>query len=233
MDVLNSKRINIICLVVHLPDRFSVFSIVIIACFGLLGIRPEIYSQVPVDLGLSVRWANCNLGAEKPEDYGGLYGWADPTGECTDANVYDDDWNWLPDSLYGGYMPTMDISGTQLDIVRAKWGKPWRLPKCDEMKELITRCRKEKAVINGIEGIRFIGPSGNSIFLPSSGYRVGNDTLACNVSGFYWTGSIGRKYKDKRDSRPWTLFFKTRGFYYECSDYSQRQCGYSIRPVRK
>lgn len=190
-------------------------------------------AQTAVDLGLSVRWADCNLGAEKPEDYGGLYGWADPTGECTDANVYDDDWNWLSDSLYGGYMPTKDICGTQLDIVRTTCGKPWRLPTKDEIEELISRCKKEKTVINNVAGIRFIGPSGKSIFLPSAGYRLGTDTIACNVSGFYWTGSIGRRLNDKRDSRPWTLFFKTNRIYYECSDYSMRQYGNSIRPVRK
>lgn len=35
----------------------------------------------PVDLGLSVKWAAYNVGASSPEEYGGLYGWADPTGE--------------------------------------------------------------------------------------------------------------------------------------------------------
>ena len=203
----------------------------LIVCYCLITIITK--AQTAVDLGLSVRWADCNLGAEKPEEYGGLYGWADPTGECTEINVYDEDWNWLSDSLYGGFMSTKAIYGTQLDIVRAKWGKPWRLPTKDEIEELISRFKKEKTVINNVAGIRFIGPSGKSIFLPSAGYRLGTDTIACNVSGFYWTGSIGRRLNDKRDSRPWTLFFKTNRIYYECSDYSMRQYGYSIRPVRK
>ena len=89
-------------------------SFLIIYCFFFTLISK---AQTAVDLGLSVRWADCNLGAEKPEDYGGLYGWADPTGECTDTNVYDDNWNWLADSLYGGYMPTRDICGTLLDMI--------------------------------------------------------------------------------------------------------------------
>ena len=103
----------------------------LIVCYCLITIITK--AQTAVDLGLSVRWADCNLGAEKPEEYGGLYGWADPTGECTEINVYDEDWNWLSDSLYGGFMPTKAICGTQLDIVRVKWGKPWRLPTRDEM----------------------------------------------------------------------------------------------------
>lgn len=34
-----------------------------------------------VDLGLSVKWATCNIGSSKPEDVGGFYGWGDPTGK--------------------------------------------------------------------------------------------------------------------------------------------------------
>ena len=31
-----------------------------------------------VDLGLSVKWACCNIGANAPEEYGGYYAWGDP-----------------------------------------------------------------------------------------------------------------------------------------------------------
>ena len=43
----------------------------------------------PVDLGLSVKWAAYNVGASSPEEYGGLYGWADPTGEKKATNSND------------------------------------------------------------------------------------------------------------------------------------------------
>lgn len=202
----------------------------LIVCYCLITIITK--AQTAVDLGLSVRWADCNLGAEKPEEYGGLYGWADPTGECTDANVYDDDWNWLSDSLYGGFMPTKAICGTQLDIVRATWGKPWRLPTRDEMEELVTRCKKEKAIVNGVKGLRFTGPSGKSIFLPAAGSRLATDILHQGKTGGYWTGSIGKKYSANKDSRVWYLFFSTRG-YTDFSEYGIRYDGKSIRPVRK
>ena len=189
-------------------------------------------AQTAVDLGLSVRWADCNLGAEKPEDYGGLYGWADPTGKCTDANVYDDDWNWLSDSLYGGYRNIKGICGTSLDIVRMKCGKPWRLPTHEEMNELITKCKKEKTQINGVWGLRLTGPSGKTIFLPAGGRREAVDILHQGKTGNYWTGSVGKRYKAHKDFRAWYLFFNASG-YIECSDYGLRYFGYSIRPVRK
>ena len=34
-----------------------------------------------VDLGLSVKWATCNIGTTKSEYYGNYYGWGDPTGK--------------------------------------------------------------------------------------------------------------------------------------------------------
>ena len=80
----------------------------------------------PVDLGLSVKWAAYNVGASSPEEYGGLYGWADPTGEKKATNS--------SDSLSG--TPPFNISGTQYDIARAKWGEKWRLPTQQELKEL-------------------------------------------------------------------------------------------------
>ena len=46
---------------------------------------PNLPAQ-PIDLGLSVKWASWNVGASSPEDYGGLYGWADPTGNNTSTN---------------------------------------------------------------------------------------------------------------------------------------------------
>ena len=32
-----------------------------------------------MDLGLSVKWATCNLGATKPEEFGDYYAWAELT----------------------------------------------------------------------------------------------------------------------------------------------------------
>ena len=37
----------------------------------------EVIDSGAVDLGLSVKWASCNLGASKPEEYGGYYAWCE------------------------------------------------------------------------------------------------------------------------------------------------------------
>lgn len=199
----------------------------------LLTLLPiSVMAQRAVDLGLSVKWADCNLGATKAEEYGEYYGWADPTGEETFEDVYDLDWTWLTDSLYGGFKPPKEISGTNLDIVCQKLGNAWRLPTHEEMEELVTRCRKKREIVNGVHGFRFTGPSGKSIFLPMAGKREGTAVRSQGKTGCYWTGTVGIVSEAHRDSRVWYLFFNKTG-YIECSAYGIRSVGFSIRPVRK
>lgn len=72
-----------------------------------------------VDLGLSVLWSNCNMGASSPRDYGGYFAWGDPTGSLWSGEgiAYNDKgYTWSTEN-YGGNIPPADISGTELDVV--------------------------------------------------------------------------------------------------------------------
>ena len=114
-----------------------------------------------VDLGLSVKWATCNVGANSPEESGGYYAW----GETVEKNNYDSDTYEYKNMNIGD-----NISGTQYDVARVKWGESWRMPTVDEFVELINNCTYESgATLNGITGARVIGPNGNSIFIPNTG----------------------------------------------------------------
>lgn len=115
-----------------------------------------------IDLGLSVKWASRNLGAEHPEDNGWKCGWGDNTG--TDLNYSDDYYNaiWGPEVRRG-----VCISGcSEWDAATYKWGEPWRIPTRKDFEELDSSCQQEEVTINGKIGIRYTGPNGNSIFLP-------------------------------------------------------------------
>ena len=77
-----------------------------------------------VDLGLSVLWANCNLGGEQPHDYGALVAWGEPTGMLwSGAGIgwNDNGYTWDTGN-YGGNNPPADIAETGLDIVALNWG---------------------------------------------------------------------------------------------------------------
>ena len=173
-------------------------------------ITPSEKAGEPVDLGLSVKWSSWNVGASSVEEYGGLYSWGDPTGTATISG---------PGIHAGG-----EISGTEYDIARAKWGDSWRMPTKDEMDELVSKCTSVAATRNGISGMDITGPNGNTIFLPHGGSR--NGTIIENQGLFSndWSGSgsaFSYGYTDK-------AYRMTGG-----SQVSDWYCsmGYSVRPV--
>ena len=155
-----------------------------------------------VDLGLSVLWANCNLGAKAPEEYGGYFGWGDPTGTLWDGNgIYKQAgafvWNT---NNFGGMNPSKEIGGTSLDVVTAHWGNSWKTPNVYEAYELSTKCEWKLRSQDGRNWYEVIGPNGNSIIIPLAGlYGIipgkGSSLLMegplhTNSSGWYWTSTI-------------------------------------------
>ena len=152
----------------------------------LAGREVRQYGKVKkVDLGLSVLWADCNVGGDSESPIGGLYGWSDPTGEKTSQNVAD----YVPLRKYlSGRIP-MNISGTEYDIATIKWGKEWRMPSKENWKELIEKCKWTKEKAFHVYGYRVEGPNGNSIFLPNTGLRFG-ETISNTDAGCYWTSEM-------------------------------------------
>lgn len=136
-----------------------------------------------IDLGLSVKWAAYNVGASSPEGRGGLFGWADPTGEK--ISKYNDD--------YPSSDPPRDISGTEYDIARSKWGDSWRLPKQEEFEELSEQCKWEWITYKETEGYLVIGPNKNSIFFPAVGWSALKDGTITKYrmnTAAYWSGTL-------------------------------------------
>ena len=118
-----------------------------------------------VDLGLSVIWATCIVGATSPEDYGHYFAW----GETSPKAEY----TWENSVTHGEQMS--DISGNaQYDAATANWGGSWRMPTKEQMEELVEHCEWERTQVNGVNGAKVIGPNGSCIFLPAAGYRYGS-----------------------------------------------------------
>lgn len=170
-----------------------------------------------IDLGLSVNWASHNVGAINPEDYGGLYGWADPTGVLVSTN----------NDSYPSANPPLEISGTDYDIAHAKWGGAWRMPTLAHFDELITRCIWTWGTYKGVWGCKITGPNGNSIFLPAGGLRLGYESQLTGVGGCYWSSTLD--IKSSTGMKAVRMAF-TKGdrlvFSYE------RYYGHSVRPVK-
>ncbi len=155
-----------------------------------------------VDLGLSVKWATCNVGADSLEEYGEYYEWG-----ATSTN--------------GDYAQvSYDIKGTDMDVAHVKWGGDWRMPTKEEFNELIEKCEWERTG----SGYEVTGPNGNSIYLPAAGYCRGGTLYYAGSYCFYWSSSTCSG--SLQDAYGLTFYGDYLG-----ADYSYRFVGFAVRPV--
>ena len=123
-----------------------------------------------VDLGLSVKWATCNVGATKPEEYGDYFAWGEvePKEEYTLSN-----YKWS-DGTYSGMskyeMHSLTTLEKEDDVANIHWGSTWHIPTHLNWEELRTDCNWTLLTHNGIDGYKVTGPNGNSIFIPMGDY---------------------------------------------------------------
>lgn len=194
---------------------------------------PSTSQYEAVDLGLpsGVKWASFNVGATKPEEYGGYYAW----GETEEK----DDYSWSTYKYSNGNAnsiikyctnATFGISDDKSvldpsdDVAHVIWGYNWRMPTADEQKELMENCTWKWGALNGINGYTVTGSNGNSIFLPAAGYREGTELMSVSGEGTYLSASL---YNDDNSNACGFAFFIVRYFVvnpYRCN-------GYTVRPV--
>ena len=184
-----------------------------------------------VDLGLSVKWATCNVGASSPEEYGDYFAW----GEVEPKEVYD--WNtykwcngseysltkYCTNSSYGTVdnKTTLELSD---DAARANWGGSWRMPTREEQDELRQQCIWTWTTQNGVNGYKVTGTNGNSIFLPAAGYRDDSLFDYAGSLGYYWSSSLNTG----NPGGAWYVYFVSDSVHRYSNE---RYCGFSVRPV--
>ena len=172
------------------------------------------------DLGLSVKWATCNVGATKPSDFGNYYAWAEikPKSDYSEKNyVYHND-----EGQY--YVFDNDIEGTEDDAAHMAWKGSWRLPTKKEWDELSNNCYWEWTTKDGHNGYLITSSNGNSIFLPAAGGYIGNK-LSHIEMGLYWSS----KQMENLVSGAYGFHFNSKGRGW--GDGSFRWQGHTIRPV--
>ena len=202
-----------------------------------------------VDLGLpsGLKWATCNVGATKPEEYGNYYAW----GEVEPKEVYNfSTYKWMTSGMsswkginkytiadgqtsgvwydnsgnfIGDNKTTLDKED---DAAAVNMGGSWRMPTKAEQEELRTECTWTRTTLNDVSGYTVTGPNGNSIFLPAAGYRYD--------SGLYYAGSYGRYWSSSLDpvdsDDAYDLYFNSGNVGW--NDYD-RCGGQSVRGVSK
>ena len=178
---------------------------------SIANLHPDVVHEW-VDLGLSVKWATCNLGANSPEEVGDYLSWYEPLPK----NEYSEE-NHVVDVLLG-------------DVANHHWGGEWRVPSKEEFQELLDKCEVRWTTKSGMPGIECIGTNKNSIFLPAAGFKSHFDLTNLGSFGCYWS--------DTRfdDSFEYCLIFyepkhaSVLGYNADISSFAQ-YLGCVIRPV--
>ena len=188
-----------------------------------------------VDLGLSVLWATCNVGAEYPEDYGDYIPW----GEAYAKSIYSYETykyckgsiitmtKYCNDSEYGynGFVDDKTILDPEDDAATIRWGGSWRMPTETEFLELIEQCTWSLVTQNGVKGYKVTGKNGNAIFLPAAGTTNEEEFVNIGIGGYYWTSSLSSLMP--YDAR-YMYFYKSNSVVMQSRN---RNYGHSVRPV--
>jgi len=162
-------------------------------------------AALPVELGLSVEWADRNVGATEAEGIGIYVAWGE-TSEKEDYSL----------ATYRFYSPTNggiyfdykagDVLKPENDAASSVMGEEWRMPTKEEWVELVDKCTWTWVSEEGRSGYTVTGIGGGSIFLPAAGVREG-------------TG----------DENAWAFSFSQNSY---SLIYIDRPSGFQIRAVR-
>lgn len=151
-----------------------------------------------VDLGLSVKWASCNLGATKPEEFGNCYQWGDAM-PATQRGAGVAGYKWYSGTYVDNFeilkYNTSDYMGlvdgrTELvpedDAATVALGDKWRMPTGEELRELKQNTEREYIEVNGVRCIKLTARNGHYIILPAAGHDMNLEE-----GWFYWTSTLG------------------------------------------
>lgn len=197
---------------------------------------PNVAESEFVDLGLSVKWAKCNLGATTESGYGNYYAWGETTTKTNytwETYKYSAEDNYYSLTKYvmnnssNGYNKFTDgkyILESEDDAAYVNKGKAYRLPTYDEYLEMLDNCTFKREEVNGHKGLRITGPNGNSIFLPFAGNRTGQNRSNVGDNGYYWLGQAVNE-------NAYTLYIDNWSDYISVKDNYNRAYGFTIRPV--
>ena len=194
-----------------------------------------------VDMGLSVKWATCNVGATKMDDYGDYFAWGETKSQY--YTIYDwSSYRYCKGSIntltkycskseygYNGYTDTKTTLEPDDDAASYNWGGSWRTPTKDELEELIPNSTWDwKTSADGFAHSGFLVTAkinGNSIFLPAAGFYFSRDFWRFEEVGYYWSSTIVLM-------NPNSVYMLRFGFDNKIDDLAhERHFGKSVRPV--
>ncbi len=185
-------------------------------------------------------WAETNIGAERPEDYGYYFWWGDTVAyeRKNDAWVASDRsarkfsfkltlGKRIDELKIEGWITEDGVLAPEHDAAHVYWGGDWRMPTKQELEDLEEKCDWTWTTKKGVEGYIVRGKgryASASIFLPAAGCGDETSLDGAGSCGTYWSS-----VPDSDDGNSWLLFFGSSlhftGNYY-------RDYGFPVRPVQ-
>lgn len=169
-----------------------------------------------IDLGLpsGTLWADRNIGASSPEEYGDYFAWGE-------IEPKDGEYTW---DTYKYKDITPKTLPSDHDAATANWCDEWQMPTKEQFDELLKYCGKpEWKTFNGKNGAEFKSrKNGKTIFFPAAGAMCPFLEIV-GSGGDYWSSSVCDA------GQAWSLDFS-----FGCSDtdFNYRKDGFSVRAVR-
>ena len=188
-----------------------------------------------VDLGLpsGTKWANMNVGAERPEDFGLYYAWGEYMGyteDLTDGRLFSwEHYKWS-DNTGATMLKYSTADGRKVldledDAANVNWGGQWVMATAEEFNELIENTTSDMITRDGVYGRLFkSNVNDNTLFMPASGFRIDADLFRRNYGGQYWTASLNA------EEPIYACNFNLKMLTVTSSEYP-RSYGFAIRPV--
>ncbi len=187
---------------------------------------------VDLQLPSGLLWAETNVGADAPTDYGTHFAWGETKAktDCSQATYrYGTDFEKMTRYNAADSLTTLVPEDDAATMV---WGKACRMPTSREMEELgdTANCSwtwTEKATPKGgkVHGYEVKSKrNGRTLFLPASGAQNGKNSYLDGSDAVYWTGSLSpRSYGEA-----FCLYFNLGHYSLYMND---RSIGASVRPV--
>ena len=162
-----------------------------------------------VDLGLpsGTMWATCNVGADKPEDYGLLFQFGRVDGykfgdknnkfRTKDQNKQDTGNEYTPVTTSGKVYKKYDISDVNDDAAHVNMGGKWRMPTYYQLEELLNNTSHKIETLNDVKGMMFTSKiNNNQLFIPFAGYWYNGIYYNAKSCTDIWSSQVHALYVD-------------------------------------
>ena len=164
------------------------------------------YDYVDFELPSGTLWATCNVGSNKPTDYGLYFQWGDTIGYTKEQIGKDKQFNWNDykfsidgsNTNFSKYAEEGETLELEDDAAHVNMGGSWHMPSHKQIMELIYNTTTEWTTLDEANGMKFSSKKDSSkfIFIPAAGYAWHGSFYNYGTNGFIWSSMSSKELID-------------------------------------